>query len=59
MRQFTQREFVKILNSNGFYCARHSGGHSIYTNENGIHISIPKTLKSVIALRLIKQYNLL
>ena len=58
MRQYTSREFIKIVKFNGFYYNRHNGGHAIYVNDKGKHISIPKNLESVIALRLIKENNL-
>ena len=58
MKQYTQREFIKIVEKNGFYYARHSGDHAIYINSKGRHISIPKTLECVIARRLIKENNL-
>lgn len=47
-----------MLTKNGFYLARHSGGHSIYINKDGRHISIPSCLNSCIANRLIKENNL-
>ena len=58
MRQYTSREFIKIVEFNGFYYGRHNGDHAIYVNDKGRHISIPKNLESVIALRLIKENNL-
>lgn len=58
MRQYTSREFIKIVKFNGFYYNRHNGDHAIYVNDKGKHISIPKNLESVIALRLIKENNL-
>ena len=58
MRQYTQREFIKIVRSNGFYYNRHNGDHAIYVNDEGRHISIPKNLECVIARRLIKENNL-
>lgn len=58
MRQYTQREFIKICIANGFYYSRHNGDHAIYINDNGKHISIPSNLESVIARRLIKENNL-
>ena len=59
MKQYTLREFVKIVEFNGFYYNRHNGDHAVYMNDNGRHISIPKNLKSVIARRLIKENNLI
>ena len=58
MRQYTQREFIKIVEKNGFRYERHNGDHAIYVNDKGRHISIPKNLECVIALRLIKENNL-
>ena len=58
MRQYTLREFIKIVEFNGFYYNRCKGDHAIYVNDNGKHVSIPKNLECVIALRLIKENNL-
>ncbi len=58
MKQFTHREFVRVVVANGFYYNRQSGDHAIYLNEKGRHISIPLKLESVIAARLIKENNL-
>ena len=58
MRQYTSREFIKIVEFNGFYYGRHNGDHAIYVNDRGRHISIPKNLECVIARRLIKENNL-
>lgn len=59
MRQYISRELMKIVKFNGFHYDRHSGGHAIYVNDKGRHISIPKNLKCVIARRLIKENNLI
>ena len=48
MRQYTQREFIKIVVKNGFHYSRHNGDHAIYINDEGRHISIPKNLECVI-----------
>lgn len=58
MKQWTHREFVKVVKHNGFSYSRHNGDHAIYVNKDGRHISIPETLQSVIARRLIKENNL-
>lgn len=58
MKQYTQREFIKLVVSNGFYYDRHNGDHAIYLNNEGRHISIPYHLECVIARRLIKENNL-
>lgn len=58
MRQYTRREFVKLVRQNGFEYVRSRGSHDIYYNKEGRHISIPATLVSVIARRLIKENKL-
>lgn len=58
MKQYTHREFVKIVKANGFHYDRHSGDHAIYLNDKGRHISIPARLESIIARRLIKENSL-
>lgn len=58
MKQYTQKEFIKICIANGFYYSRHNGSHAIYVNDKGRHISIPHNLECVIARRLIKENNL-
>lgn len=58
MRQYTQREFIKIVKNNGYTYKRHAGSHAIYINNKGRHISIPQHLECVIARRLIKENNL-
>lgn len=58
MKQYTNKEFEKLLKENGFVYIRTKGSHHIYYNNSGKHISIPKTLNSVIARRLCKENNL-
>jgi predicted RNA binding protein YcfA (HicA-like mRNA interferase family) len=58
MKQYTQREFIRIVKNNGFQYNRHNGDHAIYVNDKGRHISIPHNLECVIARRLIKENNL-
>lgn len=59
MKQYTSREFIRIVKRNGFTYKRHNGDHAIYVNNKGRHISIPNHLKCVIARRLIKENNLI
>ena len=59
MKQYTQLEFIRVVEKNGFSYNRHSGDHAIYVNDKGRHISIPHKLESVIARRLIKENNLI
>ena len=58
MKQFTHREFVRVVVANSFYYDRHNGDHAKKKKKKGRHISIPLKLKSVIARRLIKENNL-
>lgn len=58
MKQYTKREFIKLVRQNGFEYIRSCGGHDIYYNKEGKHISIPHTIADVIAKRLIKENNL-
>ena len=58
MKQYTQLEFIRIVEKNGFSYSRHNGDHAIYVNDKGRPISIPHKLESVIARRIIKENNL-
>ena len=58
MKQWTSREFLRMLRKNGYTYSRHNGDHHIYVSERGRHISVPQKLECVIARRLIKEYNL-
>lgn len=55
MKQYTRREFVKLVRQNGFEYVRSHGSHDIYYNKEGRHITIPQTLVDVIARRLIRE----
>lgn len=59
MKQYTRREFVKLVRRNGFEYTRSHGSHDIYYNKEGRHISIPQTLVDVIARRLIQENKLI
>ena len=58
MKQWTHKEFVKLVENNGYFLKRCKGSHCIYKNNKGRHISIPIHLSSVIARRLIKENKL-
>lgn len=48
-----------MLEKNGYYYSRNGkGSHSIYTNSEGIHITVGKTINSCIARRIVKENNL-
>ena len=57
MKQYTQREFIRVVQRNGDTYNRHNGDHAIYVKD-GRHISIPQKLECVIARRLIRENNL-
>lgn len=57
MKQYNQREFIRIVKRNGFSYNRHNGDHAIYIKD-GKHISIPQKLECVIARRLIRENKL-
>ena len=59
MKQYTIKQFKKILRDNGYSYDRTKGDHEIYIKDNKNPISIPVVrMKSVVALRLIKENNL-
>ena len=39
MKQWTHREFVKVVKHNGFSYNRHNGDHAIYVNKDGKQIA--------------------
>ena len=59
LKQWKHNEFEKILKKNGFLYDRSKGSHSIFTNGDGSHISVPKSMNAVIIERLIKENNLI
>ena len=60
MIEWDTDDFIKMLKKNGYHRVkgRGKGGHSIYQNEAGNHISVPLKIKAVIARRLIKENKL-
>ena len=60
MLEWDTDDFIRIVRRNGYQLLkkRGKGGHSIYQNSLGEHISIPLKVKAVIARRLIKEHNL-
>ena len=61
MLEWSTDNFIRMLRKNGYVLVkgRGKGGHSIYKNESGNHISVPLKIKAVIARRLIKENNLI
>lgn len=60
MLEWTTNDFIRMLRRNGYFLlkGRGKGGHSIYQNAEGNHISVPLKIKAVIARRLIKENHL-
>lgn len=57
LKQWSHREFVRIVEKNGFKWSRNNG-HDVYVNNEGRHISVPHKIVNVIARRLIKENHL-
>lgn len=59
MKQWTKKDYCKMLERNGYHYYREGkGSHSIYTNSVGTHITVGKTINPCIAQRTIKENNL-
>ena len=58
MKQWKIKEFLRLLEKNGYYYSRHNGDHYIYVNKNGRHISVPQKPVDVVCRRLIKEHEL-
>ena len=57
-RAYSDREFKKILKKNNYTKVRCKGDHFTYSNGER-NITITPNINKVVALRLIKQYNLM
>lgn len=59
-KEYTPREFVRLLKANGYTYNRSNGDHDIYVNaDNGRTISFKSTdINRMIAKRLIKEHKL-
>ena len=56
---YNKRDIEKILRNNGWVYHHCSGGHTIYKNKKGEHVSIAYCkCNKMVMQRLIKQYNL-
>ena len=58
MKQWKFKDFISLVEKNGYSLVRNKGSHYIYSNSEGKHISIPIHIRCVIAQRLIKEHNL-
>lgn len=58
MKQWTFKEFSKLLENNGFsYLRVGKGSHYIYTNGTR-NISVPKSMNCCVIRRLVKENDL-
>ena len=56
---YNKRDMQRILKNNGWTLHHQKGGHLIYRNESGEHLTIAICkCNKMITQRLIKQYNL-
>ena len=55
---YNHRDFIKLVENNGYYFLRANGGHLIYRNADGKTITIPSSANPMICRRLIKENNL-
>lgn len=59
MKQFTIREMQRLLADNGYTKVRQRSSHQVWKRSDGDTVTLPvATLKSVVALRLIKEHRL-
>ena len=59
MKQWTKKDYCRMLEKNGYHYSRDGkGSHSIYTNSEGAHITVGKIINPCIAKRIIKENNL-
>lgn len=49
------KELIKILEKKGFIFSRQSGSHAIYTNQNGVKVTVPIHGKKNLGKGLLKQ----
>lgn len=57
-KQWSSREFKKMLKKNGFFFVRQNGSHAIFKNDMGNEVVVNSKLNQMVALRLIKENNL-
>ena len=58
MKQYSTRDFKRILQDNGYEYVRTKGDHSTYRKENKVLTINVVRLKPIVANRLIKEYSL-
>lgn len=57
MKQYTSREFIRLLKNNGYNYIRTNGSHQLYRKGNA-SVVVPIHLNRMIAQRLIKENGL-
>lgn len=57
MKSYSDREFIVILNNNGYRHVRTKGSHFVYSNGNRT-LTINKGINRMVMQRLIKEYGL-
>lgn len=50
MKPMNKKEFVAMLQKNGWDLTRNNGKHDIYTHESGLHISVPRSIEISVGL---------
>ena len=57
MKDYNDREFIMILNNNGYRHIRSRGSHAVYSN--GVRtLTINKGINRMVVRRLVKEYDL-
>lgn len=61
IKQWSVKDFQKLLSKNGYVFIRQTGSHAHYINAESDHIGFPicsKEVNMMLARRLIKEHNL-
>lgn len=58
-KTYSNVEIKRILRKNGFALQRKTGSHGIYTNKDGMHMTVRfSNCNKMVWQRMIKEYNL-
>lgn len=59
-KEYTERDFNRLLKANGYSLARQKGDHNTYVNDKGNSITVVggRTMSRMVYRRLIKENNL-
>ena len=59
-KEYTERDFERLLKANGYSLDRQKGDHNIWTNgSNTISITAGRPINRMLARRIIKENNLM